>query len=718
MKITTQKLLDNYNLSNYDDSFELARNCSSFLESPNSESQGRDLVIRVLNSWAKIHPMTKILWNELTVAAGLHPYTIDELLTGSSTIRHEFCKSNILNNIYFHEEQMYISLLLKSKKSIVVSAPTSFGKSLLIEEIVARKQFKNIVIIQPTLALLDETRKKLQKYDDTYNIVVSTTQPALEENNLFLFTGERVVEYEKFPKIDFFVIDEFYKLSSDRDDERAPILNLALYRLLKMTKNFYMLGPNIKEIPQEFKDKHELIWFETDFATVAVNVHEVNGGNIKHSEEKISILFKLLKKIKQPTLIYCSSPDKAGNLALKFADFISKEKKITSSNPNYEMIEWINENIHEEWGLKKALAVSVGAHHGSLPRHLASSIVDAFNKHNIKYLFCTSTLIEGVNTTAKNVILYDKTKGRKPIDYFDFKNIVGRSGRMKMHFIGSVYQFHPEPKQKDVIVDIPIITQENASIELLVQVDKMDLKNTSDKKLQDFNSLEPAIQQLIRKNIGIPISGQLKIIDVLNKEFKVYYPDIFWTGIPKYHQLEKVLELAWNYLLTSGQKGGAFSPKQLAFYTLNYSRKKSINALIKETINSGYYFQNVEHDVRVQKIIHMILQITRNWFDYRLPKYLNVLSEIQAYVCKAKGLEPGNYSYFASLLESNFLPSNLAILTEYDIPASAIMKLKNLITNDLTTQEIFNVLSKVNLSNYGLLPYEIQKIEILIRRLT
>jgi replicative superfamily II helicase len=42
------------------------------------------------------------------------------------------------------------------------SAPTSFGKSLLIEEIVASKKYKNIIIIQPTLALLDETRKKFQ----------------------------------------------------------------------------------------------------------------------------------------------------------------------------------------------------------------------------------------------------------------------------------------------------------------------------------------------------------------------------------------------------------------------------------------------------------------------------------------------------------------------------------------------------------------------------
>ena len=113
----------------------------------------------------------------------------------------------------------------------MLSAPTSFGKSLLIEEIVASHLYSNIVIVQPTLALLDETRKKLQKYKEQYNIIVSTSQkPSTEKGNLFLFTGERVVDYPYFLRVDFFVIDEFYKLSLDRDDDRAPILNHAFYK--------------------------------------------------------------------------------------------------------------------------------------------------------------------------------------------------------------------------------------------------------------------------------------------------------------------------------------------------------------------------------------------------------------------------------------------------------------------------------------------------------
>lgn len=87
---------------------------------------------------------------------------------------------------------------------MIISAPTSFGKSLLIEEIVANKKFRDIVIIQPTLALLDETRKKLSHYNDVYKIIVHTSQsPDQNKGNIYLFTAERVLEYQKFRNIDF-----------------------------------------------------------------------------------------------------------------------------------------------------------------------------------------------------------------------------------------------------------------------------------------------------------------------------------------------------------------------------------------------------------------------------------------------------------------------------------------------------------------------------------
>ena len=47
------------------------------------------------------------------------------------------------------------------------------------------------------------------------------------------------------------------------------------------------------------------------------------------------------------------------------------------------------------------------------------------NAGQLRYVFCTSTIIEGVNTSAKNVVLFDGKKASNFIDFFDYSNIKG-----------------------------------------------------------------------------------------------------------------------------------------------------------------------------------------------------------------------------------------------------------------------------------------------------
>ena len=77
----------------------------------------------------------------------------------------------------------------------------------------------------------------------------------------------------------------------------------------------------------------------------------------------------------------------------------------------------------------------------------------------IRYLVCTSTLIEGVNTKAKNVVIYDNKINKSSIDFFTFNNIKGRSGRMGQHYIGHVYLFDTPPSDPLPLVDIPVFSE-------------------------------------------------------------------------------------------------------------------------------------------------------------------------------------------------------------------------------------------------------------------
>lgn len=708
----------------FDESFDLSKFCSQLLRTKETERIGRDIIIRILDKWDDISENTKIIWNELIDSAGLYPYINNELISNSSAIRFEYHKSQHLNNVYLHDEQLLISYELLNKKSVALSAPTSFGKSLLIEEVVASKIYSEIVIIQPTLALLDETRKKLRKYGENYKIIVSTSQePDPTRPNIYLFTGERVLDYEKFKDIDFFIIDEFYKLSLQREDDRAIILNQAFSKLLRKTNKFYMLGPVIKAIPLNFQEKFNFRWFPTDFATVSVDEHNIDFDNKLKSKQRKELkkkkLFEFLMNCKDQTLIYCSSPAKATSLSLELLIFLEENSYVnhpTLYSGNDSMKEWITQNIHSHWLLVKALSYGIAFHHGALPRHLGSSIIDSFNNASIKFLFCTSTLMEGVNTSAKNVLLYDNEKGNQSIDFFDYKNIAGRSGRMKKHFVGNVYRFEKQPDQLELFLDIPLFNQSNAPLELLISLNESELEKKPNPELANFHSLSEDLKETIKKNSGASIQGQIDIINEIENNIKTYHPLLSITTFPpSYDTLNLILTLGWNYLLKPKEnKADIRSPQQLSVLTLKYLKQKNINNLIKLSILEDFWIKRIPNEPeRINYLTFFILNVSRHWFNYKLPKWINVISNLQEYVFKKNNLSYGNYKFLASSLEHSFLSPNLAALLEYDIPTSAILKLTPAFDTENNVDQILIKLTNMTdaeLKKRNLIDYEVEKI--------
>jgi hypothetical protein len=711
-----KELLQTKSIFTVSDSFDLSRFCTNLLKNKEKEHWGREIAIRVLDNSSKFPKETRTLWNDVVEMSGLYPYLNPRILGDSALIRYEYHRSQTLKkdgeDIYFHEEQKEISDQLQFGNSVVLSAPTSFGKSLLIEELISSRKYHNLVIIQPTLALVDETRKKLRKYRDLYNVVVSTSQsPNEKQGNIFLFTGERVVEYQHFPKIDFFIIDEFYKLSLERDDDRAITLNQAFHKLLKHTARFYLLGPVIKSIPISFQEKMNIGIRYTHFSTVAIDEIPIVTNSKVTKEERRKLLFELLTSIKEPTLIYCSAPEKATILADEFANFYKTEGKYKVGNR--DLIEWIDENINENWSLSRCLSKGIAFHNGILPRHLGSSIVDNFNSGFIKYLFCTATLIEGVNTTAKNIVLFDNTKGNRiPIDFFDYKNIAGRSGRMNVHYTGRIYKFYDTPPQLELEVDIPFVTQINAPNELLIHLDEKELTEESKGKLKKYENIDKQLMSVIKSNSGVLIDGQLDLIKEIEGNLRYYNPLLNWSGFPTYNQLKPVIELAWNHLLRKQEsKAGIRSSAQLTTYTIQYSIYKNVKGVIENQVNNPYWVKEIpDLQLRINKVTFNILCAMRHWFDYKLPKLLSTVSKLQSYVFKKHNMRAGDYAAFATAIENGFVFSILTTLLDYDIPMSAINKLQKSFNKDEPFENILRNLKKLNMDKTSLNNYEKKKI--------
>lgn len=712
----------------FEESFQLANVTSKRLRINSKENWARNAIIHVLENWENIDTQTHEIWTSLIESAGFYPYLEKEksklnLSSTDSVIRKEFFKSENIPDIYFHEEQILLWKYLNSDKNLIVSAPTSFGKSLLIEELVASKYYKNLVIIQPTLALLDETRRKLQKYKDAYKIIVRTSQvPATDRGNLFLLTAERVMEYKNFPDIDFLILDEFYKLSSKRDDERSDTLNNAFYYLVNRHKcRFYLLGPNIDGISEGFTEKYNAIFYKTDYSLVFNRRFDVysdfknefgkRGQKKKFKEEK---LFEYLVKLKdEQTIIYCSSPKRARYLASEFLTYLQAQG-VKVSSIDIPLKEWITKYVIDTWCVLDFLNYEIGIHDGALQKHISTSIINYFNEQKLKYLFCTSTIIEGVNTSAKNVIFFDSTKGfNKEIDFFDYRNIKGRSGRMMVHYIGNIYDFNAQPKKENVLVDIPFHEQNPICDEILINISKPDIKDIDSEQYKRLKNYSKEERELFRHN-GVNIIGQKQILDFLDKNINEVYHNINWTYFPKYSQLQFCLELAWNNLIKEGESTKPMSVNKLVKVTFEYSRNQSINHLINNNLNylsSLPAYQDIPDNEILDEAIRDSFQILKHWFQYKVPKWLLVLDNIQRFVCSKHNLRSGSYLHYASIIENDFIRENLAILTEFGIPKSAIDKLSGHIPADLSEDLVLDEIKKKGLvEKLDFLNYEKMKL--------
>lgn len=78
-----------------------------------------------------------------------------------SAIYNGFSISSLDENISLHPEQIRVLKYIDSNRGFIFSAPTSFGKTFVIFEYIAEHLPKNIVLVVPTLALIDEYKRKI-----------------------------------------------------------------------------------------------------------------------------------------------------------------------------------------------------------------------------------------------------------------------------------------------------------------------------------------------------------------------------------------------------------------------------------------------------------------------------------------------------------------------------------------------------------------------------
>lgn len=656
-------------------SFTILKGISALVNDPKTESLGRDLVIRAIVH-KELFKKHDIVLESLLRSTGLFPYMTEFISEGTSfqdLLAYEFHRpKNMESNIVLHSLQGTIYQELLNGKNIVLSANTSIGKSMLIDAVLATEQFKVVVLVVPTIALIDETRQRLSiRFKSKCKIITHPSQRRYQDDgivNIYILTQERLLSRDDIAGIDLFVIDEFYKLDPklEPEDERAIILNLALYKLLKVSKQFYLIGPNIDSITGLSSLNVSYLFIPSQFSTVAVDLKRYNFT--KDDPERNEKLIELVQTLDDSTLIYCQSPRSVSDVAT----IIIQNCELEASKGLSDMQEWITEEYDEEWIYLKALKYGIGLHHGGIPRALQQQSIKLFNDKKLKFLICSSTIIEGVNTVAKNVIIYDRRRSTSILDYFTYRNIEGRAGRMGKHFVGKVFSLEAPPEEQVMAVNIPIGTQnDDTSLNLLFQMDEGDLSENSKSRIE-FEMEQTALSiETIKANLPYSPEKQDDLAKTITSSLQYYKDILVWKGYPRQEQLIGVCNLIFDHLDSKALRmNHIFSGDSLAFH---------INSLRAAGGISNYFKTRIEEERNSEgpnATIEHSLKILRNALAFIFPRALRALENIQADILfKAGSKDIGNYGAYASTIENLFLDPAIFALDEYGIPLQTAEKL-------------------------------------------
>ncbi|MCV3527361.1 DEAD/DEAH box helicase [Campylobacter lari] len=638
--------------------------------------------------------------NHLIRQFGLYPYMNQDTSILEDKFLLECFKANIGEDEpkVLHREQSRVlkRLLDNNNESLILSAPTSFGKSFIIDALIAMKKPKNILIIVPTISLLDETRRRLvRKFTPNYNLI-TTSGATPKENNIFILTQERVLEYLDFIKanrIDLFIVDEFYKIVGDT---RSDILQNAIKQVSSYSKQSYYLCPNIKQFDEKSSKYQFLKNIEKvliDFNTVALKTHDLSHKK----EKKEHILKNILNENKnQKTMIYIKSKSESKKVCKNIKNYINATDNQLKSFSN-----WLKKHYWQDWDFAECLANGIGQHNAAMHRFIQQLQVKLFSENEHMNIMATTTsLIEGVNTATKNIVIWNDSVARDKdkLTSMQYKNIIGRCGRMFKYFVGNVYLLESNKET---------LKNEQETMEIIPQEEFLYRND-----LETFNT-----KTKIEENLKNVLNDKNKFYQIMSK-MKNYSILMDLDNILTIVENAELFEKSIEYLNSDvPDEWGFIKKKEIREIVFKILNEKSRNAYFKIIDYGKHNYDGVKQTINnISKQERYKINISQ-YFDiekaisFDIASFFNDLNQIMQILYPEKEID---ISSFVTKLSNAFLPSVVYTLEEFGLPRIISKKLHqcgfiDFENNDLTIEQalskfkehtaddIINILKEKNL---------------------
>lgn len=585
--------------------------------------------------------------------------------------------------LHKYQKQVLDSFTVGTHNRYFLSASTSFGKTFLVYEVLRKMNYRNIALIFPTISLLSEnlfkiyTEKEYLWVKDNYVINTLSDASNLGEKNILIFTPERYLSFvDKNPdfELDFVFVDEVYKLDNEfiidedqKENERDIAYRIALNSLLREGNTDCLLaGPYIVQKQGDdssftrFLDYYGFESFNYN-AFEIVDKKETIVGRVKKLiiDENQTIAFskstkavqfvelsKYLFDNNESSIVYCSRKDKVES----FADALIKHRGFTVDTSSYDdllnHLDSLYKKRGKNWIVTRALRHGIGVHHGLVPKYIQNEIIRLFNEAKLKVLICTTTITEGVNTTAKNMIILSGKKGSKDLKKFDAQNIEGRAGRFMQHYQGHVYVLDPK---FTVAMNKTDENLQHKHFDKDAPKYDVDLPLTIESYLTDLQRRRWVELQRDMVNSGVP-TGCFNSFKTISQEDKIYlyntimrYSDNDFQAISYFIRAFNGKKIAFAGLsLICQSVRNIVKNEKLRFYIENSNPKRPhcylvdlISIFLQQGLIGSVNY-NIDKGLTVDKAVRKAADFVFVILRYQVVKYFGLYNLIYKYVVSQK----------------------------------------------------------------------------------
>lgn len=368
------------------------------------------------------------------------------------------------------------------------SAPTASGKTFLVLQWLIDQMRSTparvAVYLAPTRALVSEIESNLSALLGRDSGIEVSSLPLREKydaahtdgsNVALVFTQERLhllanVIGDKLG-IDLLIVDEAHKIG---DNQRGVILQDAIERVVRANPALKVafISPatqNPQELLADAPQPALAVAVDSDSPTVIQNLivaehvprkPKLWSLALRHRDSVLPIGILELRNSpsglrKRLAFIAAAAGERGGTLVYsngaaeseEVADLISQLiPPAQSIDPELaELADLARKGVHPNFALAPLVERGVAFHYGNVPSLIRLEVERLFRSGKIRFLVCTSTLIEGVNLSCRTIVLRGPRKGvGHPMEPHDFWNLAGRAGRWGDEFQGNIICIDPK----------------------------------------------------------------------------------------------------------------------------------------------------------------------------------------------------------------------------------------------------------------------------------